>query len=226
MNRDLLFLIALEMDLPEIIKLCETSSKINEYVCNNRNFWINKIKKTYPRVPVDKIQDPRTLYRKLFNTKKENAQWDFWYALREQDNDLVNSLPFIYYATYPNVIVTSENEWKFYDTLLTGVLSFNDGFFPHQVNPYTLLHMIVNNGIPIEKYYDFKNYQHMLEHIRKERFSRIGDEYIRELLFYLRSQHQSPRDVHISLTNILYNYLKEKGQVYPSGTPYEKIYVK
>ena len=223
MNRDVLFSIALELDLPDIVNLCRTSMKVNEYVCRNRNFWINKIKKDYPKVPIEKIQDPRSLYRKLFNIKRENAQWNFWYALREQDNDLVNSLPYIYEVTYPDVIVTHEDKWRFFETSVKRKLLFDEGFAGYQLILHDLLKMIIDNGVSIENFYDLKEYQKMLEQARKES---NRDKYIEKLLLYLRKQYKSATDFHKSLTDILYNYLKEKGQVYPSGTPYEKIYVK
>ena len=180
--------------------------------------WVDKIKKNYPRVPVEKIEDPKTLYRKLVNIKPEYAQWEFWNALKLRDNDLINSLPYIYEVTYPNVIITDGDKWKFFDTSLKRDLVFEEGLSPHQVNVYTLLKMIVDNGAPIERYYLHSKF---LDQARKE-----GD--ISTLLHLIRLQHTSPSDlhIHIQLTEILYNYLKEKGQIYPSGTPFNKIYVK
>ena len=223
MNRDVLFSIALEMDLPDIMRLCETSKKVNEYVCKNRNFWLIKLKKTYPKVPVEKIQDPKGLYIKLYNISTLNPKWDYWSALKQQDNDLINSLSFIHKVTYPFIIITNENEWKFYDTFVVEALSFFAGF-PRDISSHTLLRMIIEDGVSIENYYDFKNYQKKLDEERKSRV--IKDERIEEIARYLRSFHTSYEELSNSLTNILYNYLKEKGQIYPSGTPYEKIYVK
>ena len=223
MNRDVLFSIALEMDLPDIMRLCETSKKVNEYVCKNRNFWVIKLKKTYPKVPIEKIQDPRSLYRKLYNISKDIPRWDYWSALKQQNNDLINSIPFIYKVTYP-FIITDGNEWKFYDTFVNKSLSFTAGF-PRDVKSHVLLRMIIDDGVPIENYYDFTKYQKILDEERKSH--QIKDERIEEIVRYLkRTYHRSDEELSNSLTDILYNYLKEKGQIYPSGTPYHKIYVK
>ena len=85
--------------------------------------------------------------------------------------------------------------------------------------------MIIDDGVPIENYYDFTKYQKILDEERKSH--QIKDERIEEIVRYLkRTYHRSDEELSTSLTNILYNYLKEKGQIYPSGTPYHKIYVK
>lgn len=229
MNRDVLFSIALEMDLPNIISMCRTSSKINDYICNSRNFWIRKIKKEYPTVPIEKIQDPRTLYKKLYKTVAESARWDYWYALKRNDNDLINSLPYIYEVTYPNVIVTQGDEWRFYDTLLQPKeILFSEGFYPQQTTLYQKFMLIINNGVPIEKYYDFSilKYKEMLEKIRGEKSTNteLAEEYVPKLLAYFLKIHKSSQKLHKNLTDILYRFLQEKGQVYPSGTPYTELY--
>lgn len=48
--RDVLIYIALQMDLPEILSLCRTSSRINEIVCENDKFWMNKVMREYPKI--------------------------------------------------------------------------------------------------------------------------------------------------------------------------------
>ncbi len=44
---DILMLIALDMETPEILQLCRTSTKLNQSICNNPNFWRNKIIKDF-----------------------------------------------------------------------------------------------------------------------------------------------------------------------------------
>jgi len=45
--KDILVLLALELDFNDFINLSQTSSKINEKICRNRYFWINKLMKDY-----------------------------------------------------------------------------------------------------------------------------------------------------------------------------------
>lgn len=44
---DVIVYMALNMDLPEILSLCKTSSKFNKAICLNDNFWRDRLKKDY-----------------------------------------------------------------------------------------------------------------------------------------------------------------------------------
>ena len=43
-----LFKIALEYDLPQILNLCLTSKKINQSICLNQRFWVSKLFLDFP----------------------------------------------------------------------------------------------------------------------------------------------------------------------------------
>lgn len=45
--KDVLALIALDMDIEYVIRLCQTSSTFNEKICKNNYFWLNKLQKDY-----------------------------------------------------------------------------------------------------------------------------------------------------------------------------------
>ena len=47
MNRDELVLIALDLNLPDILNLCLSNSNYNRYICNNNSFWQKKIYKDF-----------------------------------------------------------------------------------------------------------------------------------------------------------------------------------
>jgi Leucine-rich repeat (LRR) protein len=47
-SKDVLFTIALNLDLPSILKWCSSNSRINRYICQNDNFWRSKLLKDYP----------------------------------------------------------------------------------------------------------------------------------------------------------------------------------
>ena len=46
--KDALVLLAMELNYADILKFCNSSKKINKYICQNTNFWRNKTYITYP----------------------------------------------------------------------------------------------------------------------------------------------------------------------------------
>ena len=47
-SKDVLFTIAMDLDLPSLLKWCESGSRINHSVCQNDNVWRNKLLRDYP----------------------------------------------------------------------------------------------------------------------------------------------------------------------------------
>lgn len=54
--KDVLFRLALELNIPDILKLCSTNKRINSSVCKNQNFWLKKIMIMFPEVPLDVLK--------------------------------------------------------------------------------------------------------------------------------------------------------------------------
>ena len=50
--------IALNLEYPDIIKLCQSSKKMQHYVCDDKYFWMNKITKDfgYMSLSLDEIE--------------------------------------------------------------------------------------------------------------------------------------------------------------------------
>ena len=48
--KDVIVKLALELENEDILKLCSSSKRYNEYVCKNEKFWLNKIRKEYPYI--------------------------------------------------------------------------------------------------------------------------------------------------------------------------------
>ncbi len=67
--KDVLFTLALELDLPSMLKWCETNPRINEKVCNNQDVWKRKLLKDY--------QD----YQRFELNKAPNQIYNFMYQL-------------------------------------------------------------------------------------------------------------------------------------------------
>ena len=70
--KDLIILLALEMDTPSLLKFCNTSSRYNKIICGNQTFWKFKIEKERPGViPIlqkifeEDIKDYKNLYQQL-----------------------------------------------------------------------------------------------------------------------------------------------------------------
>ena len=51
-SKDVLFTIALNLKLPDLLRWCSSNSKINRDVCNNDNVWRSKLLKDYPDIEI------------------------------------------------------------------------------------------------------------------------------------------------------------------------------
>ena len=51
-SKDVLFTIALNLRLPDLLRWCSSNSKINRDVCNNDNVWRSKLLKDYPDIEI------------------------------------------------------------------------------------------------------------------------------------------------------------------------------
>jgi len=72
--KDILVLLALDLDINTLLNLCLSSKKINRKVCENRDFWRSKLNKDFPMIVVKSGQDPKQLYlswKKLEDTEYE-----------------------------------------------------------------------------------------------------------------------------------------------------------
>ena len=47
-SKDVLFTIAMNLQLPELLKWCSSNSRINKDVCQNDHVWRSKLLKDYP----------------------------------------------------------------------------------------------------------------------------------------------------------------------------------
>ena len=65
--KDVLFRLAIEMALPELLNFCATSKKIDEKVCQRRDIWNYKLKNEFPSYDgwLEKTT-PREVYTTLY----------------------------------------------------------------------------------------------------------------------------------------------------------------
>ena len=63
---DVIALVALDLDLPNILSLCESNVKFNRAVCKKESFWLNKLLKDFPEYKKLK-ENYRETYKLLYN---------------------------------------------------------------------------------------------------------------------------------------------------------------
>ena len=91
-DKNVLMLIALELDMPSLYKLCSTNKKMNKLVCGNQMFWMRRLNKEYPNT-IGKFplkSDFRDIYLSLKNKVKHT-----YYTFISQNNP-GKEIPIIY----------------------------------------------------------------------------------------------------------------------------------
>lgn len=59
---DVINYLAIDMNISDVINLCKTSKKFQDNICNNKNYWINRLKRDYDIAYEQSFGDPKTLY--------------------------------------------------------------------------------------------------------------------------------------------------------------------
>ena len=69
LNKDEIFVIALMLDFTDILSLCRANKRINQFVCQNKHFWIRKLKQDYNVIYLcvspNKLGNPKLYYQYL-----------------------------------------------------------------------------------------------------------------------------------------------------------------
>ena len=85
--KDVLIQLALEYDLPSLVKFCQSNKRINEIVCNNHTFWYNKLIKEFnlykddiPKSKKYNVNNPKEVYQFLHNKTKNIDGFLIWSA--------------------------------------------------------------------------------------------------------------------------------------------------
>jgi hypothetical protein len=65
--KDIIIYLALNMDILDVLSICKASKKFNQNICNNKNYWISKLKKDFDIQWNQIYGDPKKLY---FDYKK------------------------------------------------------------------------------------------------------------------------------------------------------------
>jgi len=80
MDKQSLILIALHLDLPDILRYCTASKKVNESICKNSSFWVTKMKQDFGYVS-DHTKEARDQYLILYNIYELKRDPDAWSKL-------------------------------------------------------------------------------------------------------------------------------------------------
>ena len=65
LSKDILFRLALELNLPELLKLCSTNKRINSLICERPDIWYAKLNAEFPGYQMLK-PNPKDNYRLLY----------------------------------------------------------------------------------------------------------------------------------------------------------------
>ena len=70
LNRDELFRLAIEMDLPSLINFCNSNKRINDLVCKRKDIWLYKLNKEFPQYKTLESKNFKKLYQELYDINK------------------------------------------------------------------------------------------------------------------------------------------------------------
>jgi len=81
LNKDELFSIAIELNLPELLNFCSSSKRINEFICKRNDVWNYKLKRDFDKY-IDEIKGtPREKYTFLYSLKSLVSPRSFHYIV-------------------------------------------------------------------------------------------------------------------------------------------------
>jgi hypothetical protein len=72
--KDVLVLLAIDLDYADILRLCKSSSRMNRFVCQNENFWRNKLYKIYPFARKLQEKYPISNFKKFYRDVEMQLQ--------------------------------------------------------------------------------------------------------------------------------------------------------
>lgn len=65
LDKNLIVQIALDLDLPDILRTCQVNKRFNEAVCDSDNFWYKRLIKDYPDFKPDGVEGSKGKYELL-----------------------------------------------------------------------------------------------------------------------------------------------------------------
>ena len=82
--KDVLFSLALEMNLPELLAFCTSNKRINNLVCKRNDIWYRKLKDEFPNYDVSlKRSTPRETYTLLYKLSVVKEKFKLKQSLKQ-----------------------------------------------------------------------------------------------------------------------------------------------
>jgi len=111
LTRDSLILTGLELDLPEIINFCKSDVRLDQIICKNDSFWMNKLIKDYPQTykklsEMDK-KNFRKYYERAYNITNGNYNSSKIYTSKSLTDEIMKQ----YTANPPGLLPNDMNGW-------------------------------------------------------------------------------------------------------------------
>ena len=179
--RDIIVYMALTMDIPEILSLCETSQKFNNIVCENKNFWISKLYKDYQIEYTDiksVLSDPKTLYQLLISEPDE-----LYYIIENSDKDDIKQKNHITGLAVENMFkIKRRNEYDNFPIGKQIYILYQTNYAYTEFSYYFTEYNIVTNTLTIMTKLMDDDVEYVLEDTTFEDFyGKPREEYINDL---------------------------------------------
>ena len=138
MDKQSLILIAMELDLPSLLNFCKSGKFINDSVCKNKYFWINKLKRDYNFVFTNNSDNPREYYKLLYKAENKPGT-SLETAVSSGYTDLVDYLlknkdikP-----AYLSYIIKETDDVDMLDILIPKLINMDPHFNIYELEEYT-----------------------------------------------------------------------------------------
>lgn len=73
--KDVLIMMMLDLDLPDVLKMCRSNKRFNEILCQNPLFWRKRLEKEYPKLDISNVKDYKGLYSYLKRKIRKGEKW-------------------------------------------------------------------------------------------------------------------------------------------------------
>ena len=94
-SKDVLFSIAMQMDLPNLLRFCSSSKNINELICQRNDIWYQKIHNEFPKYSESlKQKTPRETYILLYKLSILIQKLNLNFSMEKLYNSKIISLSF------------------------------------------------------------------------------------------------------------------------------------
>lgn len=186
LSRDTLTYIALMLELPEILTLCESSSKINQLLCQKQQFWYNKIKRDYPDKIIDSNLNYREIYKNLYiypieinlviNFQLDGENYNFSYLVVINENDKILDIgKYILYIVSmfsEGILINNKFDFNIYNKnkpkKFCEVIAWNNNNCLKNINYTTeqiVVDMIIKDGMDMSLNVD--NFSDIVNYVKK-----------------------------------------------------------